>query len=289
VTIEGVDYAWSRPDPAGLYAAGKRFASRYLSYDKTGKNLTAAEAEQLAAAGIAVVCNWEWRAGDAKGGFAAGAEYAAEALRQAAACGMSAGRPIYFSVDYDPAGSYGPVDAYFRGIASVLPIAQIGAYGGYGTIDHLLGAGLIRWAWQTYAWSGGQWHHGTHVQQYRNGVEVAGGDVDLNRAMVEDFGQWTPGGSMALTEKDVTDIWQHYLAPEGYNMHDHLLVAEQAAQDAKAGVIALEAKVDQILALLQGGVTVNAKVDLTDEAVAKVADATADEIAADPERDGHDT
>src|SRR5512138_2249096 len=117
---EGVDYAWSRPDPAGLYAAGKRFASRYLSYDDTGKNLTLVEAEQLAAAGIAIVANWEWRAGDAKSGFAGGAQYGAEAERQAAACGMPAGRPIYFSVDYDPAGNYGPVDAYFQGIASVL-------------------------------------------------------------------------------------------------------------------------------------------------------------------------
>ena len=44
----------------------------------------------------------------------------------------------------------------------------------------------------------------------------------------------------------------------------------------------------QILAALTEGVEVTAKVDLTDEAIAKVADATADEIHADPERDGAD-
>jgi len=49
---------------------------------------------------------------------------------------------------------------------------------------------------------------------------------------------------------------------------------------------ALNSKLDQVLAALQGGVTVAAKVDLTDAAIAKVADATADEIHADPERDG---
>jgi hypothetical protein len=203
VPVEGVDYAWSRPDPAGLYAAGKRFASRYLSYDRTGKNLTLAEAEQLAAAGIAVVANWEWRAGDAKAGYDAGRKYAAEAVRQAAACGMPAGRPIYFSVDYDPAGDYAPVSAYFQGIGSVLPLEQVGAYGGYDTIEHLLSTSLIRWAWQTYAWSGGRWHPGAHVQQYHNGIVLAGGDLDLNRAMVADFGQWTPGGQDMASDDEL--------------------------------------------------------------------------------------
>jgi|SRR6185436_2387079 len=44
-----------------------------------------------------------------------------------------------------------------------------------------------------------------------------------------------------------------------------------------------------ILKALAEGVTVEAEVDLTDAAVEKVAKATADEIAADPERDGADT
>jgi len=269
VPIEGVDYAWSRPDPAGLYAAGKRFASRYLSHDRTGKNLTAAEAEALGAAGIAVVCNWEWRAGDAKGGFAAGAEYAAEAARQAAACGMPAGRPIYFSIDYDPAGSYGPIDAYFQGIGSVLPVSQIGAYGGYGTIDHLLGAGLIRWAWQTFAWSGGQWHPGAHVQQYRNGVTVAGGDLDLDRAMVADYGQWIPG-------KDAEDMTPEQ-ARQLFNL-DRLNTALLLDADEVTGLddgqgnrvsypLMVVQRQKAILAALEGGATVPAKVGLTDEAL----------------------
>jgi len=304
VTTEGVDYAWSRPDPAGLYAAGYRFASRYLSYDRTGKNLTLAEAEELAAAGLAVVANWEWRAGDAKLGFAAGAEYAQEAVRQAAACGMPAGRPIYFSVDYDPAGAYGPVEAYFQGIGSVLPIGQIGAYGGYGTIAHLLSAGLIRWAWQTYAWSGGRWHPGAHVQQYHNGVIVAGGDLDLNRAMVDDFGQWKPGEEPDMA--DYGSLGPPPNEPEYAHAHPDVMLADihAALVTRKTGwggedsaspwalfqdLAALNAKLDQVLAALEGGVEVAAKVGLTDEAIAAVADATADELAADPERDGRDT
>ena len=58
---------------------------------------------------------------------------------------------------------------------------------------------------------------------------------------------------------------------------------------AEASTKAALAKLDEVLAFLQGGVEVNAKVDLTDEAIAKVADATADELHADPERDGAGT
>jgi hypothetical protein len=301
MAIEGVDYAWSRPDPAGLYAAGKRFASRYLSYDRTGKNLTFDEAERLNAAGLAVVCNWEWRAGDARGGYDAGRTYAQEAVRQAAVCGMPTGRPIYFSVDYDPAGAYGVIDAYFNGIASVLPVAQIGAYGGYYTIDHLLNAGLIRWAWQTFAWSGGLWHPGAHVQQYRNGVVVAGGDVDLDRGMVADFGQWTIGGEVDMA--DYGSLGPPPNEPEYAYAHPDVMLADihAALVSRRTGwggegsaspwalfqdLTTLNNKLDLILSALTSGVAVPAKVDLTDEAIAAVADQTANEMAADPQRDG---
>jgi hypothetical protein len=296
VAVEGVDYAWSRPDPAGLYAAGKRFASRYLSYDRTGKNLTLAEAEQLAAAGIAVVANWEWQTGDAKGGYDTGRKYAQEAVRLAAACGMPNGRPIYFSVDYDPGGAYDAVDAYFQGIASVMPVGQIGAYGSYDTIGHLLDAGLIRWAWQTYAWSGGRWHPGAHVQQYHNGVLIAGGDLDLNRAMVADFGQWKPG--QEGDDVSAEEVWAHPLAQnvdgvqKVYPAGDWLKGANVAAWEAR-NILAdtVLPALARIEALLKkgGGQPPAGPVDLTPEAIKAVADATADEIAADPERDGAGT
>src|SRR4029079_4505302 len=61
VTERGVDYAWSRPtSPQALRSAGYTFVARYLSYDTTGKNLSAGEAQGLFAAGIDVVANWEW-------------------------------------------------------------------------------------------------------------------------------------------------------------------------------------------------------------------------------------
>jgi len=48
----------------------------------------------------------------------------------------------------------------------------------------------------------------------------------------------------------------------------------------------LNNKLDLILSALTSGVAVPAKVDLTDEAIAAVADQTANEMAADPQRDG---
>jgi len=53
VAVEGVDYSWSRPDPAALIKAGKRFVIRYVSYDQTGKNLTRKEADAIRAAAVA--------------------------------------------------------------------------------------------------------------------------------------------------------------------------------------------------------------------------------------------
>jgi glycoside hydrolase-like protein len=207
VSIEGVDYAWSRPPPAGLAAAGKRFACRYLSNSFTGKNLTASEATALTRAGVAVVSNWEWRAGDAKLGYSAGVSYARTALAQALACGMPPSRPIYFSVDWDATSTElrGPVTAYLQGVASVLGVARTGVYGSYDTVDWASRNGLARWLWQTYAWSGGRWHPAAQIQQYRNGVTVAGvADIDLDRAMVADYGQWLVGQA-AAEEIDVDE------------------------------------------------------------------------------------
>ncbi len=72
----GVDYSWARPKPSDLYAQGYTFAARYLSYDTSGKNLTAAEANSLTQAGIDIVANWEAGADDALGGYNARVQHA---------------------------------------------------------------------------------------------------------------------------------------------------------------------------------------------------------------------
>jgi hypothetical protein len=194
-----VDYAWGRPSVSALRALGTVAVCRYLAFpgpSTQGKLLSAAEVATLGAAGVAVVSNWEhagsWT--EYSGGFATGLRHATEAARQHTACGGPPDRPIYFSVDFDATNTQLPTVAdYYRGVASVVGLGRTGAYGGYRTIRYLLDHGLVRWAWQTYAWSGGQWDGRAQLRQVRNGVPIDGVDCDLNESMTADFGQWGSG------------------------------------------------------------------------------------------------
>ena len=189
-TRAGVDYSFARPSPSGLRAAGYTFAVRYLSYD-AGKNLSAPEARALIGAGVDVVANWESGGSDALKGRARGVSDAQEAQRQATAAGMPAGRPIYFSIDFDAsAAQQAAINDYFDGVASVLGHDRTGAYGGINPIKRLFDAGKIGFGWQTYAWSGGKWEARAQLRQIHNGVTVAGGDCDIDQSQTDDFGQW---------------------------------------------------------------------------------------------------
>lgn len=194
MSVTGVDFSWSRPSPDVLKKAGIVFVCRYLSNDP-GKNLTPDEADVYRANGISIVANWESTANRAEGGYQAGVQDATVALSQANNCGIPAGRPIYFSVDEDT--TVGPnITGYFQGIASVLGLDRTGAYGGYKVISALLNAGLITWAWQTYAWSGWptQWDLRAKIRQVQNNVALGGVFVDYNQAMTADYGQWDYSG-----------------------------------------------------------------------------------------------
>jgi hypothetical protein len=187
----GVDYSWARPSPAGLKADGYEFVSRYLSYGSSGKNLTKGEADGLKAAGLDIVCNWEEGAEDALGGYATGVAHAQAAQAQAVADGMPADRPIYFSLDFDAQPSQqAALNDYFDGVASVIGRSRTGAYGGYSAVNRLFNAGKITWAWQTYAWSYGQWDPRAQVRQIQN--DILNGQADKDQSMVADFGQWGP-------------------------------------------------------------------------------------------------
>ncbi len=192
--IEGVDYAFTpHPAPSGLASAGKKFAVRYGGPGGNDKHLHAAEASALAAAGLWIVANAE----GTTGGFAgtsAGKSYASSADSGFRALDMPSDRPIYFSVDYAVTAAQWPaVAAALRGAASVIGASRVGVYGSLNCVRWARRDGVAAWFWQTYAWSGGQWADGNHLEQYHNGVSVAGGDCDLNRALTADYGQWQPG------------------------------------------------------------------------------------------------
>jgi len=213
MALEGVDYSWARPTPADLYKAGKRFAVRYLSWGSSGRGnsilsgasngkvLTKSEADRLQAAGLAVVSNWEFRTDDQLRGRDGGRFDAREADRLHLDRGGPAEAPIYFSTDFDASTTQlATCYEYLRGCADILGWDRVGVYGGYRTIAYMHGRG-VKWLWQTYAWSGGRWHPGAQLQQYKNGVKVAGADVDLNRATAMNFGQW------AATKEDDDMGW----------------------------------------------------------------------------------
>ena len=185
---QGLDWAWGRIGGASLRAGGKRFACRYFSHDST-KNLTRVEALELASHGVSLIGVWESTGARAKDGYEAGREDAQEARRMARECGKPAHAPIFFAIDFDAAGP--EVEAYFRGVNSVLGAAS-GAYGGFKAIAFLFARKLIKFGWQTYAWSDGRWHPNAHLRQYSNDHTFAGVGVDYDVSTRAYFGQWRP-------------------------------------------------------------------------------------------------
>lgn len=203
---EGVDYANERITGAALKAAGKKFVVRYTSPNTSsnpGKLVEMSEILSFEAAGIEICLVWETTQTRATNGFNAGIfdAKAADAIRKAR--GLPPDMPLYF-VAQDAGDITGPQCVqYFKGVASVLGLKRIGAYGGLAVIKYLFDRNLITYGWQTYAWSGGQWDARAQLQQYHNGVKVAGQTVDLCRAMKADFGQYTP--NRAVVEDFMSD------------------------------------------------------------------------------------
>jgi hypothetical protein len=189
----GVDYSFARPSPSGLHAEGYTFACRYLSPPPNAKNLSKTEADELWAAKVDIVANFEEGATNALSGHAQGVTDAKVANGEANADGIPEGRPIYFSIDFDAqSGDFAAIDAYFDGVASVIGIGRTGAYGGYAIIKHLFDVGKIRWGWQTYAWSAGAWDSRAQLRQVLNDITAAGdtGCCDEDQGWASDFGQW---------------------------------------------------------------------------------------------------
>lgn len=204
--IEGVDYAFSKPTPAALVAAGKRFACRYGYAGGSTKWLTAAEAHQLAAAGVWIVANVEGTAGGLVRS-AVGRDWALNGARFFEALGMPKDRPVYLSVDFDCTAAQWPqVRDALAAACQAIGRDRVGVYGSYNVCQWAARDNVAAWFWQTYAWSHGFWMNTAQLRQYRNGVIIGGADCDLDRAVVADYGQWMPGvsagGAMAAGDAD---------------------------------------------------------------------------------------
>lgn len=205
----GMDY--TNVPPSAVQTSMASFVCRYVGYfsgydmnniaTSQSKCLWPGEAKQLLALGIDIVSNFEWYNTRPTEGFDAGVTDARIAAIIHAACGGPATAPIYFSVDF-PSDGTSVVD-YFKGVASVLGIDRTGAYGGYDCIKHLLDNNLIKWAWQTYAWSGTNIDPRANIYQYNNGQTLTGGfSVDFDKNLTVKYGGWK--------EYDMSQPWFMY-------------------------------------------------------------------------------
>lgn len=273
---EGVDYAFTVVNEQQLYAAGKRFAGRYGGPGSTGKHLTASERDRIFAAGMDIFALAEGTGHD--GGYSTGLSYGRSARAEFTALGMPSTLPIYTGPDDFDAqpGDWPALSAYLDGFAvGVGGVHLTGLYGSWDALTWAKRDGKATWFFQAYAtaWSHGRnaadWP-GAHIRQYHNGVAMAGGEVDLCRSKVANFGQWlhTPpppppdGGDMALTPDDIAAIWNADI-----DLGSGVLPAREALRLAwihatnldntsvpaiATDVDALTTKVDQILADLAG-------------------------------------
>lgn len=201
----GLDYSSGRPAAAALKTAGVSFVARYIGSTVRGtgrsaKWLTPSEAKARHDDGLAVVVVFEYAAKRPEDGGPAGTADAHTAVAELAYCDLPADLPVYWAVDYDT--TVGPhIRAYFKAIAAVVGVKRVGAYGSYRVIKALLDEGLITYAMQTYAWSGGKWDPRAQIQQYLNGQTIGGASVDYDRAMHADYGQWAAAGTPAPAVK----------------------------------------------------------------------------------------
>lgn len=206
--MQGIDYAFG-PHPAATTISGHgyKFVGRYMSdipaNDSNGKNLLPGELAALRAAGLDVIVVAESTAGRMHAGHAAGIADAQHAKAVTASLGMAT-IPVYFACDFDATpGDQTAINDYLDGAASVIGLERTGIYGGYWPVSRALDAGKARWAWQTSAWSGGQWDSRAHIRQ-QGTVTIGGASCDVDAAMAGDFGQWPrPAAAAAPPEYPV--------------------------------------------------------------------------------------
>ena len=85
------------------------------------------------------------------------------------------------------------VAAYALGHQSGIgTVYRSGFYGGIAAVTAAANVGYRGFLWQTYGWSRGQWAPHLALEQYLNGQTLAGVGVDLDRALLADFGAWAP-------------------------------------------------------------------------------------------------
>lgn len=193
------DYSRGYPPAFQLAAAGFAGVIRYLPREgETGVlPINPAELADMRAHGLSAALVHQHRVkARPLQGAEAGRHDVAWALARARDLGIQSPRCVYFAVDFDTLGpdQWAAIREYFLGVAEVLPLAAIGAYGEYDLLDYLFARGAIAWGWQPYAWSKGHnqdnesRHPRAHLFQRLGQTTVAGVLCDVNDVLKPDFG-----------------------------------------------------------------------------------------------------
>lgn len=213
-----IDFAMHQIPAEQIRAAGYSGVINYVSLSRPGssfgaKPITRPYAEQLSAAGLMIVSNYQYgkpggsAPSDFKRGFAVGVDDARTAWKLHTAAGGGQSAPIFFTIDEDINHDTWNTVAlkWFRGINSVLGVQRTGVYGGidvcqWAAADGVIGASRTpghRWAWQTKAWSGSKIDPAAVLYQSvvstasNPGPKVGGLEVDVNEVRAADYGQWS--------------------------------------------------------------------------------------------------
>lgn len=273
--------------------AGAVAMSHYL----TGQHAqTSAQPQDIRAAGMGAVLNYERAAGELVGASRAkGQEVARAALAGVDAdCPRDGTVAIYFSVDVFVAGDRLSVcDEAFAGINDVVGDAFIvKTYGEGALIDHLVAKGLVegkQWLSASSSFPGYNPHSNNVCLVQQVGAFVPGTDRNLITD-TDAIGAWWPAGSVhnigddmsaaevAAINKHTDDALSAFWATIGGDQKVDLTRlgnAVHAGPDGLAGTLAaMAAKVAALTALVQaaGGLTAAQAQQIADTAAAKAVD-----------------
>lgn len=205
--MKGCDFAWGRPMPSQLRAAGMDFVCRYYTHDRTGKALTRGEAGAYTHAGIGVVSVFEDFAHRPLSGKGGGELDGRFARLMARGCGQPTDAPIYIAVDFPPGPRVPVVREYVVGFATAAKPYPVRIYGDADMVD-LAADWKLGPGWQTTAWSAGRLSPHAGLLQTGQTADVGGVIVDVDEARTTDIGSWGIGPHRLVSPAE----WQSVLA-----------------------------------------------------------------------------
>jgi Domain of unknown function (DUF1906) len=179
------------------------FVVRYTSVNTTNnpqKQLTQPEVNAIRSAQLSLVLVHEEGSEAARGSYADGQADAAQALAVVAGFGMPPDTIVHMAIDFDAQGP--EILNYARGFGDKMGNGRRAAYGGIKPLRYLLDRGLLDYAWQTFAWSLGEWEPRITAAQWRNSQSLCGNSLDFDSACARDYGQLPP----TWTSSDRGDI-----------------------------------------------------------------------------------